>query len=176
MGHGSNFDGTVNTWESAGDMGTSGSVAVAGTLDATWQITGVQLEAGSVATPFERRPYGTELQLCQRYFEKSYDLAVVPGTNTADGIVMVDTYYSNARFVATHVPLMVPKRIGNWTLTYWDRVGNLTRTSEYSSATWTDNLTSSGTFLVSQGQNRFLVYPSNSNDNAGFHFTASAEL
>jgi len=32
--------------------------------------TGVQLEVGSVATEFERRPYGTELQLCQRYYQK----------------------------------------------------------------------------------------------------------
>lgn len=34
---------------------------------ATWQITGVQLEAGTVATPFERRDYGREFELCRRY-------------------------------------------------------------------------------------------------------------
>ena len=34
-------------------------------------LAGVQLEAGAVATPFERRPYGTELALCQRYYQKS---------------------------------------------------------------------------------------------------------
>jgi hypothetical protein len=42
----------------------------AGTTDATFDITGVQLEVGSVATPFEHRSYGQELSLCQRYYGK----------------------------------------------------------------------------------------------------------
>jgi hypothetical protein len=48
----------------------------------TWTIDNVQLEAGSTATEFERRPIGTELQLCQRYFEKSYNIGTVAGTST----------------------------------------------------------------------------------------------
>lgn len=38
------------------------------TLNATWQITGVQLEVGETATPFEHRSYGDELLRCQRYY------------------------------------------------------------------------------------------------------------
>jgi len=40
------------------------------TASATWQITGVQLEVGQVATPFEHRSYGDELARCQRYYYK----------------------------------------------------------------------------------------------------------
>jgi len=61
--------GTANAWNSAFVTGSTGTTLLSDTLNATWQITGVQLEAGSVATPFERRPYGTELALAQRYYQ-----------------------------------------------------------------------------------------------------------
>ena len=68
LGVGSDYNGTAGAWAGAGYLSATGATSVIGTLNATWYITGVQLEVGSVATPFERRPYGTELQLCQRYF------------------------------------------------------------------------------------------------------------
>lgn len=60
----------ANTWTtSAGARSVAGSTSLGTTNGATWQITGVQLEAGSVATPFERRDYGRELMMCQRYYQ-----------------------------------------------------------------------------------------------------------
>ena len=72
LGSGSNFLGTAGAWNSNFNTGATGSVSIVGTNGATFYITGVQLEAGSTATSFDYRPYGTELALCQRYFEKSY--------------------------------------------------------------------------------------------------------
>jgi len=70
MGVGSTYSGTAGAWAATRYESATGATSVIGTLDATWFITGVQLEVGSVATPFERRPFGTELQLCQRYYQE----------------------------------------------------------------------------------------------------------
>jgi hypothetical protein len=69
LGSGSSLNTTAGSWQSGYFRRTSGSVSFVANAGATLNITGVQLEAGSVATPFERRPYGTELALCQRYFQ-----------------------------------------------------------------------------------------------------------
>jgi hypothetical protein len=67
LGVGSTFSGTAGAWAAANYLSATGAVSVVGTNGATWYITGVQLEKGSTATSFDYRPYGTELQLCQRY-------------------------------------------------------------------------------------------------------------
>jgi len=69
---GSNYTGggTDNTWQAyTSDIFANDHTAdIIGVTNATWQISGVQLEVGDTATDFEHRSYGEELALCQRYF------------------------------------------------------------------------------------------------------------
>jgi hypothetical protein len=68
LGAGSSVSTTAGSWAGAAYYGATGQTSVVGTSGATFYITGVQLEVGSTATPFERRQFGTELALCQRYY------------------------------------------------------------------------------------------------------------
>ena len=71
LGSGSNWTtSSANSWQAASNIKLTGSVSLLGTNGATWYVTGVQLEAGDTATPFEHRSFGAELALCQRYFQK----------------------------------------------------------------------------------------------------------
>jgi hypothetical protein len=79
---------------------------VAGADDAIY-ITGVQLEPGVTPSPFEFRPYASELALCQRYFEKSYDIATPPGSVTNNG--MYEYVSQNAQ--------NEQRRVGNFAVT-----------------------------------------------------------
>ena len=54
-----------------------------GITGATWYLTGVQFEAGRVATPFEQRSYSEELQLCMRYYQKVYNAQLIGTMNTS---------------------------------------------------------------------------------------------
>ena len=83
---GSSFTATAGSWTTSSKYGVTGCVNLLNNSGATFYITGVQLEKGSTATSFDYRPYGTELALCQRYYEKSYDISTTPNTNTNTGL------------------------------------------------------------------------------------------
>jgi len=89
LGSGSTYQtSTLDAWQSGLYFSTSGRANLIGTSSATFFITGVQLEVGSVATPFERRQYGQELALCQRYFAR---LGSLSGNYVGFGAGMCDT-------------------------------------------------------------------------------------
>ena len=90
LGTGSSYQGTADAWTTSSFIVASSNQANwIGTSGATFYLTGVQLEVGESATEFEHRPYTTELQLCQRYYE------VLPVV-TAYSIVLA--YYASGNY------------------------------------------------------------------------------
>jgi hypothetical protein len=70
VANGTTFQSSPGAWASGNFHGPTGSLAnLIGTLNATLYLTGIQAEIGSVATPYERRNYGHEFSLCQRYYQ-----------------------------------------------------------------------------------------------------------
>jgi hypothetical protein len=89
LGVGTTGSGTAGSWAGSAYYSATGAVSVVGTSGATFYITGVQLEVGLNATNFEYRQYGTELALCQRYYETN----MVVLTSTSAGNPASATYF-----------------------------------------------------------------------------------
>jgi hypothetical protein len=87
LGVGSTYNGTAGAWASGLFLSATGAVSVVGTNGATFYVTGVQLERNTTATPFEYIPYGMELMLCQRYYQRLSGQFFVPlyNENTTSG-------------------------------------------------------------------------------------------
>jgi len=91
IGNGTTVSGTAGAWASGLYRSATGAVSVVGTSGATFYITGVQLEKGSVATSFDYRPYSTELALCQRYYYKAVTINTVNSSLMSSGVAYTTT-------------------------------------------------------------------------------------
>jgi len=158
MGEGSSRSQAAGVWTVivAGTYGLTGGTKLVTNASATWQITGVQLEEGSVATPFEYRMYGQELALCQRYYNYATNMWMSGqsyGTNgSVDGFVQVFRFPTEMR--------------ANPTITFSGGSDGGSSASLYSGGVSTSHVNIN---LRSQAANTYVWY-------AGFKTTAEAEL
>ena len=111
LGSGTNFNATANTWTGSSVRRTTNQVNWCGTSSRTFYLTGVQLEVGNAATEFERREYGSELIMCQRYFEKSASesRAILTVNEGSAMIITSATSIANGAYYA-RIPFAVTTR------------------------------------------------------------------
>ena len=87
MGSGTNYQGTAGAWVAGNKTSVTGEQQIVANNASTFYITGVQLEKGSTATSFDYRPYGTELALCQRYYEAGQFYATTYSNGSNDDVL-----------------------------------------------------------------------------------------
>jgi len=119
LGSGTTYQGTADAWGGANYHTASSSVQLIATGSATWYITGIQLEVGETATPFEHRSYGDELARCQRYYEYGR-------------IAQIDTPVITGSFVVLKRVAPTMTRLGNtWTTSEGGTFGPFDNNSYY---------------------------------------------
>ena len=123
---------TDGQWSTGNLLGTANNNTFARTVGANIKVTGFQMEVGSVATEFERRPYGTELQLCQRYYETSYPSTVAPATTGYVGPAAVVARTTSNGYCFYTVPYSVQKR-ATPTISLWSYNGTSNQLGSFDS-------------------------------------------
>jgi hypothetical protein len=175
LGAGTDFSsGTLNTtWATRSNTNRAvGQTNLAAATNNYWQITGVQLEVGAVATPFEFKPFAQELRECLRYFQKSFAYATTPAEGqTQYGSAAATTSY------ATAIPYIYTKYINPFRATpttitlYNPRAGGATGQITNAAAD------GSSTAVVNSDEKGFMVQSAGQGANNWYiHWTASSEL
>jgi hypothetical protein len=169
---------TAGVWANTVARQPTSSVNLIATNGATLYITGVQLEAGTTASPFEYRQYGTELQLCQRYYENNYSTGYAVGSAASYPYNVgqfVNGYTSSSGQKFQTANFLVPKRTNQPTNTYYDAAGNSGKISTLDSGGTDTNNVSPGVTFVSD---KYLGAGPSTGTMTGsrYFWTCSAEL
>ena len=178
---------TSTGWVVANSIGTTASSPWITTVGNYVEFTGLQLEKGTIATPFEFRPYSIELLLCQRYYEKSYLTNVAPGASTA-------TYQNAQRFSVTlsstnsttvyfNFQYKVSKRNYNNLINLYSETGVANQLTLISQASYSTTISqSSFTFVEQNTDTGYAVSINNMTSSTWggglgiFHWTCQSEL
>lgn len=178
---GSNFQGTAGAWSGSNIVATSAQTNFAADVSRTFDITGFAVLASEDLTgmsaadlqeiwPLLMRPRDYELPLCQRYWEKSYDRTVVPGTATTNG--GAEQFSANGTAHIQPIRFKVAKRIAP-TMTFYNPNSGAT-------GSWRDSTGGADITVASQnvGQAGCGVAHTSSVDQSAMlgHWIASARL
>ena len=165
--------GTLNTsWGSNVQANRAvGQVNLADSTSNEVYITGLQLEAGTSASDFEFLPVDVNLKRCQRYFEKSYQMADAPGTSGSGGSYGLQFGGATANIDASII--MSTRKRATPTLTVYDLAGTSNKASYYTGS-WNNG----GSLGGSRGRETYVHVDTNisSSSIVAWHFTADAEL
>jgi hypothetical protein len=174
---GTNFSsGTLATaWESNTSANRAvGQVNFLATQNNEWYVTGVQLEVGSQATPFEHRSFGEELALCQRYHYRA-GKAESAYTNFGQG------WATSTTAGTIHVPLLVEMRSEPSVSVNDVQVSDDVNAAIDCSAVAVNAATGSRQlavleFTVSSGATQYRSYGLRGSNNTASHVSLDAEL
>jgi len=131
LGMGSTYSGTAGAWAATNYLSATGAVSVVGTNGATFYITGVQLEVGTKATPYEMQIYSDQLAQCQRYY-------YVANTNSGGNLLYGSLWIGSQAFYLAPYPVTMRTRPS---CTYTYSTGSFT--ADYGTASQAQLYTSS---------------------------------
>ena len=163
---------TANAWNTGDFLSTSNQVNACDSASNDFYLAGVQVEAGSVATEFEKRNIQQEIELCQRYYEKSYNIDTPPGS-VAGGTMWLNGAYADPYLAMISMQFKVEKRIVP-SVTIYSPTGTINRVQSHSGDLTVSSIADVGTHGIGR------VYTSNTSSVSqswrACHYVADAEL
>ena len=171
-----------STWTASANPDRNPSnLGVGGAVNDYFQITGVQLEVGDVATDFEHRTFADELLRCQRYYWKSYDYSVVPGTASDPGSIFGRNYHTTSKSqnpldVRFPVPMRAIPTTVNGYAVHSGTIAKVSTDASNAVSCDVENTINDINMLGERGFSSISTASIPGTDFFGAHFTADAEL